>query len=467
MKDKSFNLLCQVERDGLIMPELINLPNEVLTIIKRLESAGYEAYAAGGCVRDYFLQRNSDDFDVTTSAKPEETRAVFKDYRVIETGIKHGTVTVIIRGLKVEVTTYRIDGLYEDNRRPSKVTYSKSSYEDTCRRDFTINALLYNPKTGVVDYHGGLEDIKNKVIKCVGEPENRFCEDALRILRALRFSSVLGFQIEDKTKKAIFKTKIHLKKISAERIATEFSKLLCGNSVRKILTEYITVLGVFIPELLPMNGFNQLNPYHKYDVFDHTARVVENCPPVAHLRLAALFHDSAKPLVQRVDKKGIGHYKGHAEAGMQLAVHVLNRLKYDKATIGKVKLLIQYHDDTILPEKPMIKRLMAILTPELLLDLYALQRADAASKGEKKSRRDRFIGASESLTKEIIAAGECYSFDCLAIKGGDLINAGLCEGPETSRLMKLLLDAVIDGKVENNNNALLDYAKALDQKNEN
>ena len=286
---------------------MIHLPCEVKLAIAKLTEKGFEAYIVGGCVRDSLMKCTPKDYDITTSANPEEVKNVFKEYRVVETGLKHGTVTVIVRGMPLEITTFRIDSEYLDHRHPKNVTFTKSLKEDTARRDFTMNALAYNDEKGLCDFYGGKVDIENKIIRCVGDANKRFNEDALRIMRALRFSSVLGFDIEENTKNAMFNNKHLLKNISSERLAGELVKLLCGANVKKILLEYIDIIGVFIPELLPMKGFEQHNRHHIYDVWTHTAVAIENIDASPVLRLAALFHDAGKPDCFFM-KNGEGHF---------------------------------------------------------------------------------------------------------------------------------------------------------------
>ena len=291
------------------------LPAQVNTALARLHDAGYEAYIVGGCVRDRIMGREPKDYDITTSALPEQTAAVFAGERIIETGMKHGTVTVLLDGEPLEITTFRIDGTYSDSRHPDAVTFTPSLREDLARRDFTMNAMAYSSETGLVDPFGGQADIAAKYIRCVGDPDLRFREDALRILRALRFSSVLGFPIEPETDGAARYLCLLLKKISAERVFSELKQLLCGPDVRRVLLDYAGVLGAVLPEILPMQGFDQRNPHHCYDILEHTAAAVEAMPPEPALRLAALLHDVGKPECFFTDEDGVGHFYGHPKAG--------------------------------------------------------------------------------------------------------------------------------------------------------
>ena len=301
-------------------------------VIEMLEEAGYEAFAVGGCVRDSLLGKKPFDFDVTTSASPEEMKEVFRNEHVIETGIKHGTLTVLINKEPVETTSFRVEKGYSDNRRPEKVEFVRSLSEDLSRRDFTINALAYNEKTGIVDLFGGISDLEHGTVRCVGNPDKRFNEDALRIMRALRFASVLGFEIEEETAASIKRNCGLLNNISSERISSELSKLLCGKNAAKILLEHPEPFFVIIPELSVLKGFDQRHFRHHLDAFGHTAAVLEAVPPVLELRLAALLHDIAKPLCQTVDENGTGHYYGHAQIGAKLSEEILTKLKFDNET---------------------------------------------------------------------------------------------------------------------------------------
>ncbi|MBR5773515.1 MAG: HDIG domain-containing protein, partial [Clostridia bacterium] len=309
----------------------IALPACIQYVISTLNDNGYESFIVGGCVRDYLMGKTPHDYDVTTSATPEQVKTCFNNNKVIETGIKHGTVTVLVDGESVEITTYRIDGEYKDNRHPELVTFSKTIDEDLRRRDFTVNAIAYNPEKGFVDLFNGIQDIKNGVISCVGNPDERFNEDGLRILRALRFTSVLDFEISKETSDSIHRNKMLILNVSPERIWTEFKKLLCGKNVRRVLLEYSDVIGVFIPEILDSVGFEQNNPYHCYDVLTHTAHAVENAPDDVVIRLAAFFHDIGKPSVYSEDENG-GHFYSHAKVSEEITNAVLTRLRCDNLT---------------------------------------------------------------------------------------------------------------------------------------
>lgn len=437
---------------------MIYMPEEVKTAISKLTQNGFEAYIVGGCVRDSLLGDKPKDYDITTSAEPEEVEKIFSNYRVIETGIKHGTVTVLINKMPLEITTFRIDSDYSDKRHPTNVTFTKSLEEDTARRDFTMNALAYNDERGICDFYGGSEDIKNKIIRCVGDSNQRFNEDALRIMRAIRFSSVLGFKIEDNTKRAIFQNKELLKNISSERIANELVKLLCGENVRKVLLEYIDVLGVVIPELLPMKGFDQRNIHHIYDILEHTAVAVENIEPTPILRLTALFHDIGKPKCFFM-KNGEGHFYGHSEVGAKMTENILSRLKFDNNTKNTVTKLVKIHDVQIEETEAAVKRCMNKHTSEIFFMLLKMKRADTLAQSPICRDRLEYLDRLEKTAREIIAQNACFSLKDLTINGSDLIEMGFKPGREIGVILKNLLDEVIGGKLPNKKEELIKFTK--------
>ncbi|MBE6899542.1 MAG: HD domain-containing protein [Ruminococcaceae bacterium] len=426
-----------------------------------LEKSGFEAFAVGGCVRDSLLGKKPFDFDVTTSASPEEMKKVFKNEHVIETGIKHGTLTVLINGEPVETTSFRVEKGYSDNRRPEKVAFVRSLSEDLSRRDFTINALAYNEKTGVVDLFGGISDLEHGIIRCVGNPDKRFTEDALRIMRALRFASVLGFEIEGETAASIRKNCGLLKKISSERISAELSKLICGKNAAKILLEHPEPFFVIIPELSVLKGFDQRHFRHHLDAFGHTAAVLEAVPPVLELRLAALFHDIAKPLCQTLDESGTAHYYGHAQISAKLSEEILTRLKFDNETKKAVFELVSRHEDRFGAEPNAIKRLLSKIGAESYKKLLCLMKADEYGKREEFRLPESEFEKYRKIADEIIAKEECFSLKNLAIGGNDLIMLGFVPGPEIGRTLEHLLDKVINGELPNEKNPLLEAAKNL------
>ena len=439
---------------------MVKLPPQVKKALRMLRRNGFEAYIIGGCVRDRLLGEQPKDYDITTSAHPEETERVFEGFRVIETGIKHGTVTVLIDEMPLEITTYRIDSDYVDNRHPESVTFTKDLREDTARRDFTMNAVAVDENGAIVDFHGGREDIERRIIRCVGDPDKRFGEDALRILRAVRFSSVLGFEIEQRTKEAVFSNKELLKNISSERIASELLKLVCGKNARSVIVEYIDVLSVVIPELAAMKGFDQHNFHHIYDVLEHTAAAVENTPadsPV--LRLAALFHDVGKPLCFSM-KDGVGHFYGHASVGADMTNAILSRLKLDNATRETVVKLIKLHDVQIEETETAVKRCMNRHTPEIFFLLLQLKKADTLALAPKWAVRCEYLDRLKKTAEDILSRKECFSMKQLAVNGRDLITIGYAPGKELGLCLSDMLERVISGELANERDSLIGFARS-------
>ncbi|MBQ7296104.1 MAG: CCA tRNA nucleotidyltransferase [Clostridia bacterium] len=433
---------------------MLQIPSYALEVIKALEEAGFEAYVVGGCVRDMLMGKEINDIDITTSALPEETKAIFK--RTIDTGIKHGTVTVLTDKAPVEITTYRIDKGYSDSRHPDSVAFTRSLTQDLARRDFTVNAMAYNPKTGIIDPFDGESDIKNMVIRCVGQAEKRFKEDALRILRALRFSSVLGFTLEAETANAVINCRNLLKNISAERIYSELSKMLCGKDIKRVLLTYAEVFEEIIPELCGMRGFDQRNFHHIYDVLTHTAAVTASIEPIPHLRFAALFHDCGKPDCFTVGEDGIGHFYAHARRSTDKAEQALTRLKSDNFTKNRVMQLVKLHDTPIEPKENVIKKKLGKYGEALFFDLIKLQRADNMGMSPDFRYRQEIYTEIENIAREILESQQCFSLKDLAVNGNDLIALGL-SGTEIGSTLKMLLGAVIDGKVQNIKDALIEY----------
>ena len=434
---------------------VIEILNAAKTAINILENAGFEAYIVGGCVRDSVLNKSPKDWDITTNALPNEMLNAFKDYRVIETGIKHGTITVIIKNYSLEITTYRIDGTYSDNRRPDSVEFTENIKEDLCRRDFTINAMAYNPKLGFKDFFSGKEDIENKIIRCVGNPDTRFNEDALRILRALRFASVLSFDIEENTRKSIFLNKGLLKNIAKERIISEFNKILMGESAKKILTEYCEVIEVFIPEIKDMVGFKQNNKHHHLDVWQHTLETINNAEFDATIRLTMFFHDIAKPMTYTEDSNGVGHFYGHPKYSCEIAKKILKRLKYDNKTVETVYLLISYHDYRVKPEKKSIKKLLSKIGEDNFRSLMKVQEADILGQNPLFAyEKLETLKLVNTLFNEIIEENMCFSIKDLNINGNDLIGLGIPKGKVLGEILNNLLEMVMDEKISNDNNIL-------------
>lgn len=440
------------------------LPSYVKKAIDILEKSGFEAYAVGGCVRDMLRGAEPCDYDITTSAAPEQTKGCFEGFKCIDTGIKHGTVSVIIDGNVLEITTYRIDGEYTDNRHPSKVSFTKSLKEDLKRRDFTINAMAYNGKGDVVDYFGGKKDLESKIIRCVGNAEARFEEDALRILRALRFAARFGFKIEKETAGAIFKKRRLLLNISAERIRQELCGILLTDSTGEILIRYARVFEVFIPELSRTHGINQYNETHIYDVFNHTARSVGYSKAELNIRLCMLFHDMGKPFCFTRDEQGKGHFYGHQKIGANIAKEILKRLKFDNKTIDTVSILVNYHDGQVSPDEKSVRRWLRRLGEENLRLLLEVKKADALAHEEGYAKkRITEIAEIEKCLNCVIEKKLCYSLKDLNFSGRDAIEAGF-SGKDTGECLNYLLTAVIENRCENKKEALLELALKYKEK---
>lgn len=437
----------------------MKLSKGALKAIEMLNNAGYEAYAVGGCVRDAIMDIEINDFDVTTSATPEEMQQVFKNERTYETGIKHGTITLVYENENVEITTYRVDGEYEDNRRPKAVEFTKSLTNDLKRRDFTMNAIVYNNNEGYIDLFGGIEDIKNKTIRAIGNPKDRFNEDALRILRAIRFASKLGFEIEESTKKAMLECKHLLHNISEERIAAEINKFVLGSNVKKAILDHYDILSEIIPEFEAMHNFDQRNDWHVYDVLTHTAVVVENTPQIAHLRLTALLHDTGKVHTFTVDEKGIGHFYGHNDKSAEITENYLTKYKYDNFTKERVYKLVKVHDTPIEPDRILIKKRINRMGKDCFFDLIKIKRADNLAQNLNKVRLD-IIDEIEKIATDIINE-DCFTLGSLKINGGDLIKNGFKPGKQLGNILNTLLEEVIEEKIPNEKEALLNRAEEL------
>ncbi len=426
--------------------------------INKLETKGYEAFLVGGAVRDIIMGKTPDDADIATNATPDEVKEVFSEYTTIDTGIKHGTVTVIFDGIPFEITTYRTEEGYSDGRHPDNVSFTKNIKDDLSRRDFTMNSIAFSPDLGFVDPYGGKYDIKNKTIRCVGKSTERFIEDSLRILRAIRFSSVLGFEIEKETEKAMFECRELLTKVSCERVYTELTKLLCGKNVRQVLMKYSDIIAVVIPEIQAMKGFNQHNFHHKYDLLGHTATVTQNIAAKSHLRLAAFLHDVAKPLCMSFDEKGVGHFYGHPSLSAKIADDILRRLKSDNRTREAVVTLIKLHDNPIDESERIIKRKLRSIGSDMLFDLIELQRADTSGLADEFHSRYAHFDNLIALTENILIQEDCFSLKDLDINGNDITALGY-QGRIVGEILNILLDAVIDGKAENIKEQLIDYIK--------
>ncbi len=442
---------------------IINIPKQVNRTIEILCGGGYSAYVVGGAVRNILMEIPVSDWDIATSALPQETLELFKDYRTIETGIKHGTVTVIIDGMSLEITTFRIERGYSDNRHPDSVDFTSLIEDDLSRRDFTVNAIAWSPQAGFADPFGGREDIEKKIIKCVGEPDRRFGEDALRILRALRFASVLGFEIDCKTSESIHKNYQLLENISVERIFAELSKLLCGKDAGRILREYKDVMFFVLPELKPTDNCAQNHERHIYDVWNHTVAAVEGVPPDSVLRFAMLFHDSGKPQCKTTDENGIDHFYSHGKAGRKNAHDTLTRLKTSNKFREHVCNLVEFHD--FLPDKiskKTYKKYIARLGIDVVKELFLIRKADVSAQNPKflqESLRENEAGIK--ILKEIEEETGCFKISDLDINGNDLAEAGFSPSPEMGKVLNVLLEEVMDEKIQNTREALVNRALQL------
>ncbi|MCQ2458864.1 MAG: CCA tRNA nucleotidyltransferase [Ruminococcus sp.] len=427
-------------------------------ILGQLEKNGFEAYIVGGCVRDILMGREIHDTDITTNALPEQIISVFSDCRTIPTGIKHGTVTVIRNSISYEITTYRIDGEYKDSRRPETVEFTADITNDLSRRDFTMNALAMDKNGNIIDEFGGAEDIKNGIIRCVGEPEKRFTEDALRIMRAVRFASQLGFEIEENTANAVHSMKDRLKNISNERIREELDKLICGKNSFDVLMNYSDIITTVIPELQASVGFDQHSPYHKYTVWEHTVRALCKAPnDDLKLRRVMLFHDIAKPYCATFDKNGRGHFKKHDVLGGKMAVEIMKRLRYDNETIKYTDTIISNHNRNIISRND-IKKLMCKIGDDNFFELMHMKRCDNSAKNDFVNDDAKLYDTYEELGRRIIENNECRHLRDLAVNGSELSIFGL-KGKEIGNALTEILELVICGYLDNNKSELMKYAE--------
>lgn len=435
----------------------LKIPEKVKFIIDELQKKGYEAYAVGGCVRDALLGRTPNDWDITTSALPEAIISCFS--HTIPTGIKHGTVTVMIEKEPFEVTTYRIDGEYSDNRHPDNVTFTSNLKEDLSRRDFTINAMAYNGISGITDLFGGMDDLKKGIVRTVGSPNERFNEDALRMIRAIRFSCQLGFQIDKPTFDSIRLNCELIKNVSIERIRDEFSKILLSEHPSKGIENLRTagLLQYFMPEILPMVGFDQKNPHHDKDVYYHTLSVVDNTEPDLILRLSALLHDIAKPLTFTMDDKGTGHFYEHNVKGVEISEYILKRLRYDNLTIKKVSSLVFDHMSRYSNLKDSaVKRIITRVGIENLDDLFRLQIADI--KGSAPPYDYSGIDYLKNRCEQILEQKQPLSVKDIALNGEDIMKLGYKPGRLIGETLNYLLEKVLESPELNNKETLKEMA---------
>ena len=449
------------------------IPPEVGRILTALEEKGREAYVVGGCVRDSLLGQPPHDWDICTAATPQEVMECFAGERALPTGLAHGTVTLVRQGIPYEITTFRIDGTYSDGRRPDEVVFVRDLKEDLARRDFTINAMAYSPRTGIVDCFGGRKDLQEQQIRAVREPEARFQEDGLRILRALRFAATYGFGVEAKTASAARKCKNLMKNVSVERIFTEFSRLICGIGAGDVLAAFPDIIGIFLPEILPSIGFRQEHPRHIYDIWSHTAMAISAAPPDRAVRFALLFHDLGKTNCLSQDERGSSHFYGHEKESAILCRNALKRLRCDKNTARLAEILVQYHSVRLCPVYPpafhpefqaWMKRWhknKAVLQemPFQILEPGLRQARRWLNKlGEERLRQlENFTGFLE-LAK---ATNQCYCLQDLKVSGRDLQEAGFPTGPELGRALECLLEEVVEGYLPNEREALLHRAAII------
>lgn len=437
-------------------------PEQVKHLLTKLEDAGFEAWAVGGCVRDSLLGRAPYDWDICTNALPAQIRQVFCGQKTVLTGEKHGTIGVVMDGSVYEITTYRADGTYRDNRHPDGVRFVARMEEDLARRDFTVNAMACHPVRGLADPFGGQADLTDRRIRCVGDAETRFCEDALRILRGLRFAAQLDFSIDETTRAAMLACRDRLKCVSAERLYAELTRLLCGPAAGRVLAENGEILLSILPELGLCMGLEQHSVHHDKDVYHHMAAAVEAAPPESDVRWAAFLHDVGKPDCFSLDRDGVGHFYGHNERSAQLAREILTRLRAPRTRMERVAQLVSLHDAALPVTAPGVRRWLRRMGESALLQLAALRRADLTAHAptprvqERRAQLDAFVHAVRFQ-----AAEACYRLDMLAINGKDVIRVGHVCGPDVGRILNALLDSVIEDELPNERTALLDRAVYL------
>ena len=440
----------------------LTVPSPVSDLLGRLKASGFSAYAVGGCVRDSLLGLEPHDWDICTSALPEQMQAVFHGLHTVETGLKHGTLTVVVDHVPYEVTTFRVDGGYTDHRHPDSVRFVDDLTEDLARRDFTVNAMAFSPETGLADPFGGREDLAAGLIRCVGNPAQRFDEDALRVLRALRFASVYDFAIDPATASALREKAPDLKLVAGERIRVELLKLLCGKAAGRILREYPEVLAEIVPEIRPMIGYDQQNHHHSYDLWEHTVIGLENVPPDPVLRLTMLLHDTGKPLTRTTDEKGEGHYRGHPKASEAIARKAAETLRLDNAFRDRLLLLVLHHDTPLRTgtgavdtSRSFLLRRLNRFGEENLRALFLIHRADRIATGyTPPEREDARLKLRMDALDAVLAEQACFSLKDLAVDGRDVMAAGL-KGKAVGETLQALLEAVMDGRVPNERDALL------------
>lgn len=433
----------------------MKFPDQALEVIRILNNQGHKAYIVGGSLREALLERPIEDIDMATSALPQEVMEIFSQEKIIPLGIKHGTLVLVYEGLPIEITTFRREGPYLDYRRPSRVDFSSSLEEDVKRRDFTVNALAYHPEEGLLDYVGGLEDLEKKILRSVGSASERFSEDALRMVRALRFLSSLGFNLEENTRLALFENRHLIRNISPQRIKAELDKLLLGEGVEEVLINYSQILSLVIPEIIPLIGFDQKTPYHCYDVWVHTAKVVGFSKKNPEHRLAALFHDIAKPHCFYMDSRDVGHFPGHGIESAKMAKPILARMGYSKKIIGKILPMIVHHNTNIYPELEIIARQLFFWGPETFFDVLDLKWADNLAKEPGFIRSRKAFEEVEDLARAYLADKPLLSYQDLALSAQELMELGYRKKALALAREKLIM-AIFSG-LANEKNQLIDY----------
>ena len=437
----------------------MKLPSNVQYIINHLQSNSFDAYAVGGCIRDTLIFQKPKDWDICTSATPDEIEVLFASKLLDNSKKKHGTIRIMLSGEVYEITAMREDGEYTDKRRPDNVNFVKDITTDLGRRDFTINAMAYNEKVGIVDKYNSISDLHAQIIRAVGNAEDRFREDPLRILRALRLSSTLGFKIEENTKKALLECKDMLSFISMERIRDEFSKLLVGMKCASVLGEYAEVIAVFLPEIVPSFNFEQHTKYHHLDVWGHTLKAVQVCDERLIIRLTMLLHDLAKPDCLTIDERG-GHFYGHPQLGAVMAEKILTRMRFEKKFIKEVVTLVKYHDEKVYPIKPQLKRWFNHIGLVQFENLMQVKRADFMAKNQKYIDAYGILNEIDRAIEEIVENQECYNLMQLKINGKDLKVLGINEGIQIKSMLAKVLEKVIDGEIPNRYDRLEEFVKA-------
>ena len=437
---------------------MIRLPAHAARAIEQLEGAGFETWAVGGCVRDSLRGAAPHDWDLCTAARPEQMKAVFAGERVLETGLKHGTLTLLTDGGPLEITTFRADGGYSDGRHPDAVRFVGSVEDDLARRDFTVGAMAWHPARGLCDPYGGLDDLQDGILRAVGDPDARFTEDGLRILRAVRFASQLGFAVEPQTAAAMRRQLARLNCVAAERVREELTRMLCGRFVQRALLSYRDVLAAVLPELVPMFDCAQQNPHHLYDVWEHSVRAVGQVPAVPALRWAMLLHDCGKPACKTIDEKGVGHFYGHPKVSREIAERIVQRLRFSGAESARILLLVEQHDRPLGENDKLVRRRLSQIGEARFRDLLAIKKGDAVGQGTHPEDVAWLYGMEQCLDR-VLAADACFSLRQLAVNGDDMLALGL-SGPAVGAMLHDLLRAVIDEQADNTRGALLALARA-------